>query len=422
MNERLLQFIWQYQYFSMAELQTTTGEPVQVIRQGQYNTNQGPDFFNAKIKIGDTTWVGSTELHIRASDWDKHKHQHDRNYDNVILHVVWEDDGWNYPLPVLELKGRVPGLLLSRYERLMGKAGFIPCGNSIIRINELSWKSWKDRLLAERLERKSALLNQYLSLNGNHWEEATWWMMARNFGILVNTEAFECIARSLPVALLTRQKHQLIQLESLLLGQAGLLENEKPADKYYTLLRREYMFQQSKYRLRPVTIPVHFLRMRPGNFPTVRLAQLAMLLYQSESLFALIRDTSTLEELKRLFDITANDYWHYHYSFDQASPYMPKKLGASMLENIIINTVSPVLFAYGSYHNEQVFKERAVQWLDQTSAESNSITRGFKQLGLTNTNASDSQALIELKQNYCDKKKCLECAVGCTLLRSEGNK
>ena len=205
MNERLLQFIWQYQYFSMAELQTTTGEPVQVIRQGQYNTNQGPDFFNAKIKIGDTTWVGSTELHIRASDWDKHKHQHDRNYDNVILHVVWEDDGWNYPLPVLELKGRVPGLLLSRYERLMGKAGFIPCGNSITHINELSWKSWKDRLLAERLERKSALLNQYLSLNGNHWEEATWWMMARNFGILVNTEAFECIARSLPVALLTRQ-------------------------------------------------------------------------------------------------------------------------------------------------------------------------------------------------------------------------
>ena len=419
MNERLLQYIWQFQHFAASELLTTSGEPVQILYQGQYNTNQGPDFSNAKIKVGVTTWVGSVELHIRATDWDKHQHQHDRNYDNVILHVVWEDDGWNYQVPVLELKGRVPGILLNRYSLLMETAGFIPCGERISGISELSWKSWKDRILAERMERKSALVHRFLEQNGNHWEEAAWWIMARNFGIKVNADAFEAIARSLPVSLLAKQKHQLILLEALLQGQAGLLEEEKPADKYYTLLRREYRFLQTKYLLRPVTVPVHFLRMRPGNFPTVRLAQLAVLLFQSESLFAKIKETRSLEELKRFFDITANDYWHYHYSFDETSTYKPKKLGTVMLDNIIINTIAPLLFAYGSYHHEQEYKDRAIQWLEQTAAESNTITRSFQKLGVGNKNAFDSQALIELKQSYCDKKRCLECAVGAGLLRSQ---
>lgn len=420
MNERLLQYIWQFQHFAAGDLLTTAGEAVQVIFQGQYNTNQGPDFSNARIRVGNTTWVGSVELHIRASDWDKHKHQHDRNYDNVILHVVWEEDGWTYPVPVLELKGRVPGLLLNKYAMLMETAGFIPCGTRISSISELSWKSWKDRLLAERMERKSAMVHRFLAENGNHWEEAAWWMMARNFGITVNADAFETIARSLPVSLLAKQKHQLILLEALLQGQAGLLKEEKPADKYYTLLRREYLFLQTKYQLRPITVPVHFLRMRPGNFPTVRLAQLAVLIFQSDSLFARIKETHSLEDLKRVFDITANDYWHYHYSFDETATYKPKNLGVIMLDNIIINTICPLLFTYGSYHNEQAYKDRAVQWLEHTTAESNTVTRGFIQLGVNNKNAFDSQALIELKQSYCDQKKCLDCAVGANLLRSQG--
>ncbi len=417
MNERLLQYIWQFQYFTATELMTTAGEPVQVILQGQFNTNQGPDFSNAKIKIGNTIWVGSVELHIRSSDWEKHDHHHDKNYDSVILHVVWEDDGWSYPVPVLELKGRVPGLLLNRYESLMNSGSFIPCENSITRVNELSWKSWKVRLLAERLERKSAMVHQFLSQNENHWEEAGWWMIARNFGIKVNADAFEGIARSLPFALLAKQKHQLILLEALLMGQAGLLQEDRPADKYYTLLQREYQFQQTKYHLRPVAEPIHFLRMRPGNFPTVRLAQLAVLLYQSASLFTVIREAGSLGELKTFFDVTANDYWHYHYSFDQSSPFKPKKLGVVMMDNIIINTICPLLFAYGSYHNEQAYKDRAIQWLEQTTAESNSIIKGFLHLGIGNTTAFDSQALIQLKQEYCDKKRCLECAVGGALLR-----
>ena len=214
MNERLLQFIWQFQYFTMTDLLTTAGEPVKIIQPGLHNTNQGPDFSNAKIKIGGTTWAGTVELHVRSSDWEKHEHQHDKNYDNVILHVVWEDDGWTYRLPVLELKNRVPGLLLHRYENLMNNVSFIPCENSINRVSELSWKSWKDRLLAERLERKSASVHQFFSQTGNHWEETCWWLLARNFGYKVNAESFELVARSLPLSLLAKQKHQLILLES----------------------------------------------------------------------------------------------------------------------------------------------------------------------------------------------------------------
>lgn len=419
MNERLLQYIWQFQHFAASELVTTNGDPVQIIYQGQYNTNQGPDFLNAKIRIGAATWAGSVELHIRSSDWDKHRHQYDPNYDNVILHVVWEDDGWHYPVPVLELKGRVPGVLLNRYSRLMDQSGFIPCGQTIISVPELNWNSWKDRLLAERLERKAALVHTFLQQNGNHWEEAAWWMMARNFGIKVNADAFEMIARSLPLALLAKQKHQFILLEALLMGQAGLLKADIPGDKYYSMLKKEYQFQQTKYKLEPIALPVHFLRMRPGNFPSIRLAQLAVLLYQSTSIFTTIRDCASLPELKAFFDITANDYWHYHYSFEESSTFKPKKLGEVMMDNIIINTICPILFAYGNYHREQSFKDRAVQWLEQTSAESNTITKGFADLGIRNKHASDSQSLIELKQSYCDKKRCLECTVGVLLLRNQ---
>jgi hypothetical protein len=242
-------------------------------------------------------------------------------------------------------------------------------------------------------------------------------LLARNFGHKVNAESFESVARSLPLALLAKQKHQLLLLESLLFGQAGLLQEDHPDNDYYTLLRKEYRFQQTKYRLRPVSAPVHFLRMRPGNFPTIRLAQLAVLIHQSTSLFAKIKEATTVEELKSWFAVTANDYWHYHYSFEQSSAFKPKKLGAAMMENIIINTIAPLLFAYGNFHKIQSCKDKALQWLEQTAGEANSITRGFTHLGIENKNAFDSQALLELKSEYCDKKRCLECAVGCTLLR-----
>jgi len=430
MTERLLQFIWQFQYFNKGELATTTGESVQVLFAGQYNTNQGPDFSDAKIKIGKTTWAGTVELHTKTSDWKKHKHQSDRNYDNVILHVVWEsdtkpDEVSKTSLPVLELSGRVSKILLQRYEELMNADSFIPCEKSISTVKDITWKSWKDRLLAERLLRKAKAVETYLQQNNYHWEETFWWLLARNFGMKVNADAFEAIAKSIPVNVLAKHKSQIHQLEALLLGQAGLLEGNpdsyRDADEYPKLLQREYKFLKEKYKLKPIHQPIHFLRMRPGNFPTIRLAQLAMLIQNSAHLFSKIKDAGDLKEVKAWFDVTANDFWHYHYKFDEASSYKKKTLGAVMIDNIIINTVAPVLFTYGNYQDENKYKDKALKWLEKTAAESNSITKGFQKLGIENKTAFDSQGLIELKNEYCGKKRCLECGVGNAILKSRND-
>lgn len=416
MTERLLQYIWQFQYYNKGELSTVAGEPLQILFPGQFNTNQGPDFSNAKIKIGTTTWAGTIELHINTSDWKKHNHQQDNNYNNVILHVVWEDDTKANELPVLELKSRVPKVLLQRYEELMLSSTFIPCEKMIHTVRDITWKSWKERLLAERLLRKAAVVETYLQQNSYHWEATFWWLLARNFGMKVNADAFEAVARSLSINILAKHKSQIHQLEALLLGQAGLL-NEIFTEDYPVMLQKEYAFYKNKYGLQPISNPVFSLRMRPGNFPAVRLAQLAMLVHDSVHLFAEIKEAADVKNIKSRFDITANDYWHYHYRFDELSAFRKKKLGAAMVDNIVINTVAPVLFAYGNYHNEQPYKDKALQWLEETAAEKNVITKGFEKLGIENRAAYDSQALIELKNIYCHPKRCLDCGVGNAILK-----
>ena len=419
MTERLLQFIWQFQYFNKNELLTDADETVQIIFPGKYNTDQGPDFSDAKIKIGKTLWAGAIELHIKTSDWKKHNHQSDKNYNNVILHVVWEEDGSmnGNSIPVIELKSRVSKILLQRYEELMNSSSFIPCEKSIHSVRDIIWQSWKERLLAERLLRKAKNVETYLKQNNYHWEETFWWLLARNFGMKVNADAFEAVARSISVNILSKHKNQIHQLEALLTGQGGLLE-EKFSEDYPALLQKEYKFLKEKYQLKPIHLPLHFLRMRPGNFPTIRLAQLAMLVHESAHLFSKIKETVSVNDLKKLFDVTANDYWHYHYSINETSSFKKKKLGSAMVDNIIINTVCPVLFAYGDYHDENKYKDKALKWLEQTVAESNSITKGFLQLNIENKNAYDSQALIELKNEYCNKKRCLDCSVGNAILKS----
>jgi hypothetical protein len=463
MTERLLQFIWQFQYFNKADLTTTTGEPVQILFAGQYNTNQGPDFSDAKIKIDNTTWAGTVELHVKTSDWKKHNHQSDKNYNNVVLHVVWEDDGGRNSVPakkteqssvipggrnsvpaisteqssvvpggrnsvpatkteqssvvpVIELKDRVSKILLQRYEELMNAESFIPCEKSIHTVRDITWKSWKDRLLVERLLRKSKIVETHLQQNNYHWEETFWWLLAKNFGMKVNASVFEAVAKSVSINILAKHKGQIHQIEAVLLGQAGLLEATFEED-YPKLLQREYKFLKEKYKFNAIHQPVHFLRMRPGNFPTIRLAQLAALITESAHLFSKIKEAKTAKQVKEWFDVTANDYWHYHYRFDEESAYKKKKIGESMTDNIIINTVAPVLFAYGNYHNENKYKEKALQWLEETATEKNTITKGFQQLKIENKNAFDSQALIELKNEYCSKKRCLECGVGNAILK-----
>lgn len=419
MTEPLLQYIWQFRYFNTGSLTTVEGETVQILFPGNLNQHQGPDFSDAKIKIGKTTWAGTVELHLKTSDWNKHHHQNDKNYRTVILHVVWENDlpAGRLSVPVLELKSRVSKILLTRYNELMQSRYFIPCENNLSGVSDLVWKSWKDRLTIERMLRKSAWVESYLQQNRFHWEETFWWMLARNFGMKVNAPAFEQIARSLPVNLLAKHKNQLHQIEALLLGQAGLLQ-KKFTEDYGQMLQREYQFLQNKYRLKKIQEPVHFLRMRPGNFPSIRLAQLAVLIVRSSHLFSKIREATNVEEIKNRLNVTAHDYWHYHYRLDEPSSYKKKNTGAAMTENILINTICPVLFAWGNYHDKPEYKNKALHWLENLAPENNSLTRGFQRLGVENKNASDSQALIELKNEYCNKKRCLECAVGNAILKT----
>jgi Protein of unknown function (DUF2851) len=418
MTEQLLQFIWQFQYYNKSDLQTSGGEPLQIIHAGVHNTNQGPDFLNAKIKVGETVLAGSIEIHVNASEWKNHKHSIDENYNNVILHVVWaEDKDLQLNFPTLELQQRVSNILLEKYESLMRAQYFIPCQEHIANISELTFIAWKERLLVERLQEKATYIHHLLQKNNNHWEEVFWCMLAKNFGIKINADAFESMAASIPINILAKHKNQLPPLEALLMGQCGLLEGDFTED-YPIMLQKEYRFLQKKYSLAKTHIPVHFLRMRPANFPTIRLAQLAALVYESNHLFSKIKEAEDLKLVEKMFDVTANDYWHYHYSFEELTSFKKKKLGKQMIQNIIVNTVLPVLYAYGWYNNNDDYKNKALKWAEQLLPEKNNITAGFEKLGLVNKSAYDSQALIQLKNKYCNKKRCLECAVGNKILKN----
>jgi uncharacterized protein DUF2851 len=417
MNERLLQFIWQFRYFNTSDLQLYSGESFRIIHPGQLNKHQGPDFLEARIQVGSTLWVGSVELHLKTSGWKKHAHSDDSNYDNVILHVVWENDEPD-PDPdmgLFILEDRVSKLLLKQYESWMDSPSFIPCESQLSKVKSIVWENWKERLLVERLLRKSAQVRLFLEESNHHWEESFWWMLARNMGIKVNADAFESIARTIPLKLLGKHKKQIHQLEALLFGQAGLL-NRIFVEDYPMMLYKEYQFLQNKYKLRAAGIAVHYLRMRPVNFPTIRLAQLAMLIHESSHLFSRIKDAQSYKDIKEMFSITANDYWHYHYVFDETSSFNPKKIGDQMINNILINTVIPFLFTYGDIHKENSFKQRAMKWLEEIGPDVNSVTNGFQEIGIPVTHARDTQALMELKTKYCDQRRCLDCAVGNALL------
>jgi len=420
MTEKLLHFIWQFQYFNTNELKIVDGEVLQIVKQGILNQNQGPDFLNATLVIENVKWVGNIELHINASDWRKHHHQKDKNYNNVILHVVWNNDEPilmnDKLLPTLILQDRVPKVLLQKYEQLMNEQTNIPCQSFLPALSSIGWTSWKERLVVERLEQKSAKVLELLEQNNHHWEEVFWQMLTANFGIKVNAESFENVAKSISVNILAKHKNQIHQLEALLFGQAGLLD-ENFVNDYPKLLQREYKLLQHKYQLKKPATRVVFLRMRPASFPTIRLAQLAMLIYNSVHLFSKIKEQNSVDDVKKMFSVTANDYWHYHYQLDEASNYKVKNLGDDMIDSICINTIVPVLFAYGLLMNHQASKDKAILWLQHLSAENNSITKTWKANKIENATSFDSQALIQLTNHYCKPKRCLQCAIGNQILK-----
>ncbi len=416
MKEQLFQFIWQQQLFNMQDLRLTSGELVEILFPGELNTNQGPDFIGARIRFNNTLWCGQVELHIKASDWFRHFHNDDHNYDNVILHVVWENDQLIFEdLRTLVLQDRISTILLERFSALKENRSFIPCQPLLITNNVPRELDNIDVLLKERFNRKAETIFPELSTFRNHWEAILWHKVARAFGGSINGDAFEQMAQSIPFNVLQRLKVQIHQLESVMLGQCGLLD-EPSTDDYVVLLSKEYQFLKRKFSLSPIRNPVHFLRMRPSNFPTVRLAQLAMFMHVNPPLFDYFLHLEDIRDCVPMFDITANDFWHYHYSLRDKSNYKPKKLGLEMLWAIVINAIIPVMYAYGSFHKDEILKKKALGWLKQIPAESNSILHSFKKLGFRADHADETQSLLELKKAYCDVKRCLECEIGNQLL------
>lgn len=422
MNEKLLQFIWQQQYFNTKTLVSTNGESIRIIQKGIHNTNQGPDFLNASIEINEVKLVGNIELHILTSDFIKHKHLQDPQYKNLILHVVWKNDVENNipsNVTTIELHDKVANTLLNHYKSLINNTAKLPCSKFLPALSPLGWIAWKESLLAERLTKKAQYVLSIYHENGNNWEETFWQLLASNFGLKLNADLFKTVATSVTNTLLSKHKNNLVQIEALLLGQANLLEHVSD-ESYPKMLQKEYLFLKKKLKLNDLNIQPVFLRMRPANFPTIRLAQLANLIYHSKHLFSVMIDIETIQQLKKILSCTANDYWHYHYTLqDEPSKKMnPKILGESMVFNIIINTIAPVLFAYGTYLKEESYKEKAVYFLQQIPAENNSIVSLLKDEKIEVKNAFDSQALIELYKNYCTPKHCLNCAVGHKILRT----
>src|SRR5574343_393495 len=419
MTEKLLQYIWNAQFLNTQSLQTLQGERIEILQPGKWNTHQGPDFLEARIRIHNTQLAGNIELHLKSSDWYAHKHQWDPHYRNVILHVVWEHDTTALHtdhIPILELQSRVSKILLQQYAEWMDRTEKIPCSGQLLQVPDSILSSWIDRLTRERLFRKTAQINDWLQLNEQHWEETCWWLMARHFGSPTNSDAFEALAKSIPFPVLLRYRNQIHQLEALLLGQAGLL-HDPFEESYPEMLRKEYQFQQLKFQLQPVNNPFHFLRMRPGNFPTIRLAQLAMLLHQNPDWLTPILKTPDPETLYESFRVTANDYWHYHYVPDSPTGYLPKTTGKKFIQHLLINAACPMQFAYGQLMGEDPLIEKSLHWLKLLEPEKHKALDILQEEGLPFRSAFECQGALELKTNYCDQKNCLNCSVGDYLLK-----
>ncbi|MCX2738876.1 DUF2851 family protein [Pontibacter anaerobius] len=422
MKEDFLHYIWQHQYFDKTALATTEDEPLQVLRVGFYNTDAGPDFREAMLRVGKVEWSGSVEVHLSASDWHRHQHQLDQKYDQVVLHVVWQVDTQvlrtdGTEVPVLELRNRVDLRLLQTYERLQQSKNEIPCAAFWPGVPEITKTLMLERALVERLEEKGEEVLQVYRSYGNDWEQTAFHTLLRGFGFKINQQAFEQLAKSLPFHVVRRHQHNLLQLEALLFGQAGFLADAD--EEYAQQLQREYTFLRHKYKLEP--LPRHqwnFLRMRPANFPTVRLAQLAALLHLHPSFFARLLETGTVKKYEQLFQASVSAYWQKHYMFGRGQKAVAKGMGKSSAQNLVINVAVPILAAYAVHTGERAYLEKAMNLLEQLKEESNKYTRLYEELGWQATSAAGNQAALGLYKRYCHPVNCMRCAVGNKIMKN----
>ena len=422
MKEDYLHYIWQFGLFDLSDLKTTQGEPILILSKGIHNTNAGPDFLNARIKIGDTVWAGNVELHIKSSDWLKHGHQNDAAYNNVILHVVLLDDrdlekDTHLKLSTLSLSKRIDIDHYNRYQNLISNNAKIPCENQLDHVEDFIVQSTLERLGVNRLERKTLRIIEDLEASRNNWSQVYFQLLARNFGMKVNAIPFELLAKSLDIKILFKHIDNPIQIEAFLFGQSGLLD-QAFEDEYPNQLKKEYDFLRTKYNLKAINKTTwKFMRMRPSNFPTVRIAQLASFITKNKGLSDLDFQHFELKYLQNAFNIDVNPYWNNRYRFDNSTIIKSKRIGKLTFHNIIINTIVPILFAYATVNKDQRIKDMALDILSEVPSEKNGIIDHWKKIGVEAGNAFDSQALLELRNEHCIRKKCLTCNIGVNLLK-----
>jgi len=422
MKEQYIAHIWKYRLYQYEHLTTVKNIPLEVIHPGTLNHDSGPDFFNAKIRIGDTLWVGNVEIHQKSSDWEKHGHGKDDAYENVILHLVYEYDKNIYRqdqslIPTLELKNKITKKIEQNFFYLFNTRSWIPCEKRIGEVDGFMKSSWLDRVLVERLELKSEQILKQLKASNYDWEEVFYKSVMQSFGLRVNSESFGLLADQLPLSVIGKHRHELFQLESLLFGVAGFLENA-PEDDYQRELKKEFAFLKQKFDL--LSMPKNYWKfstMRPSNFPSIRLAQVAQLFYKESKLFGAVLNCKNDFEYKELFDLEVSTYWETHYQFGKERQKRQKRFGKNALQVLLINSVVPFLFIYGKEMGNQQIENRALTLLEELPVEKNTIINAWKELNMPAKSAFQSQALLHLKKHYCDKKKCLDCVLGHQLLK-----
>lgn len=410
MKEEFIYYLWENRLLSN-DLSTIDGDEVSIVTVGVRNYDAGPDYLNARIRIGKTLWVGHVEMHVNSSDWFKHGHQDDDAYKNVVLHVVYHNDCERLKIPTLVIDGKFDESILMQYEGFMKSRLWIPCEKMIADVQQFTWLSWLERIVVERLETEVKDVYAHLVENNFNWEETVYQRVMRYLGMKVNNDAFERLAKLLPLKILRKHVDNALQVEAMIFGCAGFLEQTFTED-YPVLLQREFKVLKSKFDL--ISMPMaywKFLRMRPPNFPTVRLAQTASLICSCDTLFSKLLSISDLETMRTMFDVEANEYWDTHFIFGKPSKMMKKTLGATAIDVLIINAIVPILFCYGMYHDDENLKSRSLEFLGKMEPEDNLVIRNFRKMGVNVRNAQQSQAILHLYNCYCKKRKCLNCRV-----------
>ena len=410
MKEEFIYYLWENRLLSK-DLRTVDGDPLFVISVGNRNHDSGPDFFDARVRIGGTLWIGHVEIHVNASDWFRHGHHNDDAYKNVILHVVYCNDTERLAIPTVEIKGKYDESIYERYNGFLRSRRWIPCEKLIVGIQQFTWLSWLERIVVERLETEVKDVFSKLAANHNDWEEILYQRIMRYCGLKVNNDAFERLAQLLPLRILRKHVDNALQIEAMFFGCAGFLEQEF-TESYPVLLQREFKILKSKFNLSVMPMAYwKFLRLRPPNFPTVRLAQMASMVRNFGNLFSKLQTVDDLYSVRNLFNVEVSEYWDTHFQFEKPSKVKKKALGATAVDVLIINAVVPVMFSYGIYRDDDDLKTRSLGFLDVMEPEDNVIIRRFVELGVNVRNAQQTQALLHLYNCYCRKRRCLKCRV-----------